>query len=123
MADEPLLDAAGRIADGEIIDWGSITGTLPSEEERALAEELAIVAQIAAEHRQLHQLLPVAPDTPSSLVPDRARWGHLDLLNWVGLARNLLPVTLGNLAGGAGMVGLVYWVIYRRGDSAKPGSG
>jgi formate transporter len=28
---------------------------------------------------------------------------------------NLLPVTLGNLAGGAGMVGLVYWVIYRRG--------
>jgi formate/nitrite transporter len=28
--------------------------------------------------------------------------------------RNLLPVTLGNLAGGAGMVGLVYWIIYRR---------
>lgn len=28
--------------------------------------------------------------------------------------KNLLPVTLGNLAGGAGMVGLVYWVIYRR---------
>lgn len=40
---------------------------------------------------------------------------NLDLLNWFGLARNLLPVTLGNLVGGAGMVGLVYWVIYRRG--------
>jgi formate/nitrite transporter len=33
---------------------------------------------------------------------------------WTGLLRNLLPVTLGNLAGGAVMVGLVYWVIYRR---------
>ena len=30
------------------------------------------------------------------------------------LLRNLLPVTLGNLVGGAGMVGLVYWIIYRR---------
>lgn len=39
----------------------------------------------------------------------------LDALNWVRLACNLLPVTLGNLVGGAGMVGLVYWVIYRRG--------
>jgi formate transporter len=45
----------------------------------------------------------------------------LDALNWFGLARNLLPVTLGNLVGGAGMVGLVYWVIYRRG--ATPASG
>lgn len=44
----------------------------------------------------------------------------LDALNWVGLARNLLPVTLGNLVGGAGMVGLVYWVIYRRGAFAVP---
>ena len=30
------------------------------------------------------------------------------------LANNLLPVTLGNLLGGAGMVGFVYHVIYRR---------
>ncbi len=39
---------------------------------------------------------------------------NLEMLNWAGLARNLLPVTLGNLVGGAGMVGLVYGVIYRR---------
>ncbi len=45
---------------------------------------------------------------------------NLDVLNWTGLARNLLPVTLGNLVGGAGMVGLVYWVIYRRGASDAP---
>ena len=29
-----------------------------------------------------------------------------DVLNWMSLARNLAPVTLGNLVGGAGMVGL-----------------
>jgi formate transporter len=46
--------------------------------------------------------------------------GNLDALNWIGLARNLVPVTLGNLVGGAGMVGLVYWVIYRRGTPASP---
>ena len=84
MADQSLLTAAGRIADGEHIDWASITSTLPSEEDRAIADELALVAQIAAGHRQLHQLLPVAADTPPNLVPDRARWGHLDLLNIVG---------------------------------------
>jgi formate transporter len=32
-----------------------------------------------------------------------------------GIVHNLLPVTLGNIAGGAGLIGLVYWTIYRRG--------
>ena len=84
MAEDTLLSAAGRIADGEQLDWGSITSSLPSDDDRAVAEELAVVAQIAAGHRQLHQLLPVAADTPPNLMPDRARWGHLDLLNIVG---------------------------------------
>ena len=80
MGNEPLLGAAGRIADGEEVDWAA----LPSDTDRDVASELALVAQIAAGHRQLHQLLPVTPDTPKHLVPDRARWGHLDLLNIVG---------------------------------------
>lgn len=32
-----------------------------------------------------------------------------------GIVHNLVPVTLGNVVGGAGLVGLVYWLIYRRG--------
>lgn len=84
MAEDDLLGAAGRIADGEMLDWGSITSTLNSDQAKAIAEELALVQQIAAGHRQLHQLLPVATDTPPHLMPDRARWGHLDLLNVVG---------------------------------------
>jgi formate transporter len=30
-----------------------------------------------------------------------------------GVIHNLVPVTLGNVVGGAGMVGAVYWTIYR----------
>jgi serine/threonine-protein kinase len=84
VAEESLLHAAGRIADGEFVDWLSVTSTMPSEEDRAVAEELALVAQIAAGHRQLHQILPQTGDTPPNLIPDLARWGHLDLLNIVG---------------------------------------
>ena len=84
MADDHLLDAAGLIADGELIDWASVTATLHSDDDRALADGLALVQQIAIGHRQLHELLPVAVDTPPHLMPDRARWGHLDLLNVVG---------------------------------------
>jgi serine/threonine-protein kinase len=83
VADQPLLSAAERIADGESVDWLSVTSTLV-DEERALADELALVQQIAEGHRQLHQLLPVAADTPAHLMPDRARWGHLDLINVLG---------------------------------------
>jgi formate/nitrite transporter len=32
-----------------------------------------------------------------------------------GIIHNLVPVTLGNIVGGAGFVGFVYWVIYRKG--------
>jgi formate/nitrite transporter len=50
-------------------------------------------------------------------------WGHsLDFaasdyvnLTWGNFfLANLLPVTLGNIIGGAGLVGLVYWFIYLR---------
>ncbi len=40
-------------------------------------------------------------------------------LTWGGFLHNLLPVTLGNIVGGAVMVGLVYWLVYRREVHAK----
>ena len=30
-----------------------------------------------------------------------------------GIVHNLVPVTLGNIVGGAGLVGALYWTIYR----------
>jgi formate/nitrite transporter FocA (FNT family) len=35
------------------------------------------------------------------------------------LGRNLLPVTIGNIIGGAGLVGLVYWFVYLRPPAAR----
>ena len=35
-------------------------------------------------------------------------------LTWAGLVDNLIPVTLGNIIGGGGLVGLVYWFVYLR---------
>ena len=42
----------------------------------------------------------------------------IDRLDWVGYVRNLVPVTLGNVAGGSGLVGLAYYLAYCRGRSA-----
>ena len=40
----------------------------------------------------------------------------IDSLNWCSMfTKNLLPVTLGNILGGAGFVGCVYWFVYRKG--------
>ena len=39
----------------------------------------------------------------------------IDSLTWCSMfTRNLLPVTLGNVLGGAGMVGCVYWYVYKK---------
>ena len=35
-------------------------------------------------------------------------------MTWAGLFDNLIPVTLGNIIGGSGVVGLVYWFVYLR---------
>ena len=37
------------------------------------------------------------------------------------LIRNLLPVTLGNMAGGAGFVGAVYWYVYLKKSNRSEG--
>jgi formate transporter len=44
--------------------------------------------------------------------------GELPGCNWSNaLFSNLLPVTIGNIFGGAVMVGLVYWLVYARTQS------
>jgi formate/nitrite transporter len=35
------------------------------------------------------------------------------VITMTGIVHNLVPVTLGNIAGGAGLVGAMYWMIYR----------
>ena len=35
-------------------------------------------------------------------------------LTWQGFLANLVPVTIGNIVGGGGLVGTVYWFVYLR---------
>jgi formate transporter len=35
------------------------------------------------------------------------------VITMAGIVHNLVPVTLGNIVGGAGLVGAMYWIIYR----------
>jgi formate transporter len=51
------------------------------------------------------EVLAAAQQTPADFA--QLTWGNF-------LWANLLPVTLGNIVGGAGMVGLVYWFVYLR---------
>jgi serine/threonine protein kinase/tetratricopeptide (TPR) repeat protein len=79
----PLVDAAGLVADGSDFDLLSLSSSLASDEDRAIADELAVVARIAQAHRKLHQVLP-APAPGSDTVPFASSWGHLDLIEVVG---------------------------------------
>jgi formate transporter len=52
---------------------------------------------------------------PLGILLHGAGYGAADAnVTWLGLAHNLLPVTLGNIFGGSVMVALVYYLIYRR---------
>jgi formate transporter FocA len=53
----------------------------------------------------------LAKATPTAItieVFSNLTWGNF-------FVNNLIPVTLGNIVGGAGMVGIVYWFVYLRG--------
>lgn len=51
---------------------------------------------------------------PAAFLVQRGR-GDTDLVQWKDfLLQNLIPVTIGNVIGGAVLVGLVYWFVYLR---------
>jgi formate transporter len=57
----------------------------------------------------IKHLDPAYLSTVASQVP------HLEMLTWSNfLLRNLLPVTIGNIIGGAVLVAVVYWAIFLR---------
>jgi eukaryotic-like serine/threonine-protein kinase len=82
MNPEPLVEAAGLVADGAVLDWGSVTSGLSTDEDRAIADELAMIARVAQGHRQLHNLLPF--DSSAKVALDRTAWGDLELLEVLG---------------------------------------
>ena len=59
-----------------------------------------------------------APEFWTAIGKTAADYGYLTWANF--FIANLLPVTIGNIVGGAVMVGLVYWFIYIRKGLTKP---
>lgn len=78
-----------------------ITAFVASGFEHSIANMYFIPMGILLRNNEgvIRQIVQMGPNT------------SLDRLNVMGLLGNLLPVTLGNIIGGAVMVGLVYWLI------------
>ena len=99
--------------------WIAIAGRNVADKILAIIFPVSAFVAAGFEHSVANMyLIPLgiflrAEFSPGS-IPD------LEALTWAGFAWNMLPVTLGNLVGGAGMVGLVYYVIYRRNTPAAP---
>ncbi len=99
--------------------WIAIAGRNVADKILAIIFPVSAFVAAGFEHSVANMyLIPLGiflrPEFSSGSIP------NLDTLTWLGFCRNMLPVTLGNLVGGAGMVGLVYYVIYRRNPPAKP---
>jgi formate/nitrite transporter FocA (FNT family) len=58
------------------------------------------------------------PEVVAATQKTPADFAHLTWSTF--LLKNLLPVTLGNIVGGALMVGLVYWFVYLRKGTPGP---
>ena len=88
--------------------WLAMAGR--SVVDRVIAVIFPVSAFVAAgfEHSIANMyFVPLAIFLAGDTGPEALTWSHF-------LVNNLLPVTLGNLVGGAGMVGLVYHLIYGR---------
>ena len=90
-----------------------------STTDRVLAVVPPIAAFVAAgfEHSVANMYFVPFALVVTALDPGFAATRGLDahILTWSGfLARNLIPVTLGNVIGGALLVGGVYWFVYLR---------
>ena len=90
--------------------WMAMGGR--SVTDKAVAVVFPVMAFVAAgfEHSIANMyLMPLAMLLQWSGVPADAQ-----VVTWAGMLGNLVPVILGNLTGGAVLVGLVYYVIYLR---------
>ncbi len=94
--------------------WMSFAGRSVMDKAVAIVPPIAAFVAAGFEHSVANlYLIPLGMLAPlvDPAVPDAAP-------SIAGLARNLMPVVLGNIVGGGGLVALVYHVIYRRGRGA-----
>jgi formate/nitrite transporter len=121
-----IADAKTSLGWGQAVALGALCNALVclavwlsyaarSVTDKVLAVIFPITAFVAAgfEHSVANMyFLPIGLLVKGTSLGDAS--GHPDLTWSNALFGNLLPVTIGNVFGGAVMVGLVYWLVYRR---------
>jgi formate transporter len=107
--------------------WLSLSARTTTDRILAIIPPIAAFVAAGFEHSVANMyFIPVAigirefaPETFWAAI-DRAP-GDFPNLTIDGLVDNLIPVTIGNVIGGALMVGVVYWFVYLRGHRSTPG--
>jgi formate/nitrite transporter len=90
--------------------WLALAGRSVTDKVLAIVFPISLFVAAGFEHSVANlYLLPLGMLLKASVAADVA-----PLLDWAGVGRNLVAVTLGNVAGGSLLVAAVYFVIYRR---------
>lgn len=91
--------------------WAAFSGRTTTDKILAVIGPVALFVATGFEHSVANMfLIPLAMVIRPELAPD----GFTDLTMGNFLVDNLIPVTIGNIIGGGMMIGLYYWVIFRR---------
>lgn len=98
--------------------WAAFSGRSTTDKILAVIGPVALFVAVGFEHSVANMfLIPLGMVIRGEIAPDA--FADLTLGNFLG--GNLLPVTLGNIVGGGMMIGLYYWVIFRRPSAADTG--
>jgi formate transporter len=88
--------------------WLAMAGRSVTDKVVAIVFPVAAFVAAGFEHCVANMyFIPLGLFLGGESVPEGLSWGSF-------VTKNLIPVTLGNVLGGAGLVGLIYHVIYRR---------
>jgi formate/nitrite transporter len=119
--------ALGILANGLVCLAVWLTYSARSTTDKILAIVFPITAFVTAgfEHSIANMYfipyaLLIKDFDPSFVATVGDKVAHLDLLTWQAfLFKNLIPVTIGNIIGGAVLVAAIYWAIFLRTENTK----
>ena len=95
--------------------WLAMAGRSVTDKVVAIVFPVAAFVAAGFEHCVANMyFVPLGLFLGGDSMPEGLTWGTF-------VMRNLIPVTLGNVIGGAGLVGLIYHVIYRREGHGEEG--
>ena len=96
-----------------------IEGLAAGELTPGSTEEAFLVWSARSAQNAFNQILNAVRFPAINPIGMLAAGAGIDLAAFIG---NMVPVTLGNIVGGGGLVALTYWLVYLRPRSGNPGS-